>query len=54
MLRHLVEGKSDREIAELLVISPRTVMRHVTAILGKLGVSSRTAAATVAIRRNIV
>ena len=29
-------------------------MRHVTGILNKLGVSSRTAAATLAIRRNIV
>ena len=29
-------------------------MRHVTSILNKLGVSSRTAAATVAIRRGIV
>jgi predicted ATPase/DNA-binding CsgD family transcriptional regulator len=32
---------SDREIAEVLSISPRTVNTHVTSILGKLGVSSR-------------
>lgn len=54
VLRLLVEGKSDREIAEELFISPRTVMRHVTGILTKLDVPSRTAAATVAIRRRIV
>lgn len=54
VLRLLVEGKSDREIAEALFISPRTVMRHVTAILTKLDVSSRTAAASVAIRNTLV
>jgi DNA-binding NarL/FixJ family response regulator len=54
VLRLLVEGRSDREIAEALSISPRTVMHHVTAILGKLEVSSRTAAATLAQREAIV
>jgi DNA-binding CsgD family transcriptional regulator len=54
VLRLLVEGKSDREIGEALSISPRTVMRHVTNILDKLGVPSRTAAATTAIRLGIV
>jgi DNA-binding CsgD family transcriptional regulator/predicted negative regulator of RcsB-dependent stress response len=54
VLRCLIEGESDREIAAELGISPRTVMRHVTGILNKLGVASRTAAATVAIRQQIV
>lgn len=54
VLRLLVEGRSDREIAEALFISPRTVMRHVTGILTKLDVPSRTAAATRAIREGIV
>ncbi len=54
VLRLLVEGKSDREIADALGISPRTVMRHVTGILDKLGVSSRTAAATLAVRHGLV
>ena len=35
------EGMSDAAIAKHLVISRRTVEHHVTAILGKLGVSSR-------------
>jgi DNA-binding CsgD family transcriptional regulator len=54
VLRLLVDGKSDREIGAELFISPRTVMRHVTGILDKLNVSSRTAAATLAVREGIV
>jgi DNA-binding CsgD family transcriptional regulator/tetratricopeptide (TPR) repeat protein len=54
VLRLLVEGKPDREIAAALFISPRTVMRHVTSILDKLNVSSRTAAAAAAIRQGII
>jgi DNA-binding NarL/FixJ family response regulator len=53
VLRLIVEGLSDREIAERLFISPRTVMRHVAGIFNKLGVNSRTAAATWAVRRDI-
>ena len=41
MLRLLVESRTDREIAEALYISPRTVSWHVGAILAKLGVTSR-------------
>ena len=37
----LARRLTDREIAETLVISPRTVTTHVAAILGKLGVTSR-------------
>lgn len=54
VLGHLVEGKTDREIADDLFISPRTVMRHVANILNKLDVSSRTAAATFAVRHDLV
>lgn len=54
VLRQLVDGKSDREIAAALFISPRTVMRHVAAILAKLNVPSRTAAATRAVREGLV
>lgn len=53
VLRLIVDGKSDREIAAELFISHHTVMRHVSNILGKLGVESRTAAATYAIRHNL-
>lgn len=53
VLRLLAEGASDREIAERLFISPHTVMRHVAAILRKLEVTSRTAAATWAVRHGV-
>ena len=35
------QGKSDPEIAEILVISPKTASVHVTNIKGKLGLESR-------------
>ena len=54
VLRLLVEGRSDRQIAAALSISHRTVMRHITHLLAKLDVESRTAAATQAVRRGLV
>lgn len=41
VLRLLVESRTDREIAEALFLSPRTVSWHVSTILGKLGAASR-------------
>jgi DNA-binding CsgD family transcriptional regulator len=51
ILRGITEGKTNREIAATLFISPRTVSWHVENILAKLGVESRTAAAIRATRR---
>jgi DNA-binding NarL/FixJ family response regulator len=45
VLRLLAEGRTDREIAEALTISPRTVETHVGGILRKLGVTRRAEAA---------
>jgi DNA-binding NarL/FixJ family response regulator len=42
----VAEGLSNREIAERLVISKRTVDAHVEHIFGKLGISSRVRLAT--------
>jgi predicted ATPase/DNA-binding CsgD family transcriptional regulator len=49
----LAEGQSDREIGKALFISPRTVHGHVTHVLAKLGVESRTSAAAFAIRHGL-
>ncbi|HXQ95950.1 MAG TPA: LuxR C-terminal-related transcriptional regulator, partial [Candidatus Acidoferrales bacterium] len=50
----LAEGRSNREIAQRLFISERTVAVHVGNILAKLGVAGRVEAATVALRLGLV
>ena len=54
VLALLAEGYTNRRIAEDLFISESTAGVHVSNILGKLGVSSRTEAATVAARLGLV
>jgi DNA-binding CsgD family transcriptional regulator/tetratricopeptide (TPR) repeat protein len=54
VLHLLATGMSDREIAESLAISYRTVTNHVGSILAKLDVPTRTAAAALAVRRGLV
>jgi len=54
VLRHLVAGKTDREIAEALIIGIRTVQTHVSHLFTKLGVNARAEAAAVAVRRGLV
>ena len=54
VLRLIVAGHSNREIATLLYISEGTVKTHVNHILMKLGVSDRTQAVTTALRRGLV
>jgi DNA-binding NarL/FixJ family response regulator len=46
----LATGRSDKEIADSLFITRRTASKHVSAILAKLGVPSRAAAAAFAAR----
>lgn len=41
VLEHVAAGRTNRQIAEALSISPTTVRRHIEHILGKLGASSR-------------
>jgi predicted ATPase/DNA-binding CsgD family transcriptional regulator len=53
VLRLLADGKSDREIAAALSLSTRTVGWHVSHLLAKLGVESRTAAAAFALRHGL-
>jgi DNA-binding CsgD family transcriptional regulator/tetratricopeptide (TPR) repeat protein len=54
VLALLVEGHTNRRIAEELFISESTAGVHVSNILGKLGVATRTEAATVAARLGLV
>ena len=53
VLRLLAAGHSDRQIAAALSISRKTAGNHVASILAKFGVESRTAAATLAVRRGL-
>ena len=53
VLALLAEGRTDRQIAEALFISPRTVAMHVSSILAKLGVPNRGGAAAVAHRHRL-
>jgi predicted ATPase/DNA-binding CsgD family transcriptional regulator len=54
VLRLVAQGLSDTQVAEQLVISPRTVNWHLTSIYSKLGVSSRSAATRYALENHLV
>jgi len=54
VLRLVASGKSNREIASILVISEHTVARHLQNIYAKLGLSSRTAATAFAFEHELV
>jgi len=54
VLRLLVVGRSNREIATLLYISPKTASVHVSHILAKLGVANRVEATAAAYRLGLV
>jgi DNA-binding NarL/FixJ family response regulator len=53
ILRLIAEGHANKEIAGRLVISERTARTHVSNILRKLGLSSRTQAALLAVREGL-
>jgi DNA-binding NarL/FixJ family response regulator len=54
VLRRIVAGRSNKEIASDLNISEATVKTHINSLLSKLGVTDRTQAATTALQRGIV
>ena len=51
VLYWVVQGKTNRDIGEILGTSPRTVTKHLEHVFEKLGVETRTAAASLAIAR---
>lgn len=53
VLRLVADGYTDRMVAETLVISPRTVNRHLSNIFTKLSVPGRAAAVALAIRQEL-
>ena len=54
VLRELVTGKNNAQIAKELFISPETVKKHVSSILGKTGMENRVQAAVQAVRSGLV
>jgi DNA-binding NarL/FixJ family response regulator len=54
ILALIAQGHANRTIAEKLVISERTARTHVSNVLGKLQLSSRTQAALLAIREGLI
>jgi ATP/maltotriose-dependent transcriptional regulator MalT len=54
VLKLIADGSTNREIANALVISERTVARHLSNIFTKLGVASRTAAGAYAFKHDLV
>ena len=50
VLEALCQGMSNKEIAEVLFVSPETIKSHVSTVIGKLGVKDRTQAVISAIR----
>ena len=54
VLRHLVDGNRNRDIAEKLFIAEETVKAHMRHIMVKLGANDRTQALTIALRRGVI
>jgi NarL family two-component system response regulator LiaR len=54
VLALMTQGLNNKEIAERMVVSPSTAKSHVSSILSKLGVSSRTEAVALALQKNLV
>ena len=54
VLQLVAQGLTNEEVAERLVISPRTVDTHLTSIYSKIGVSSRSAATRYAMEHHLI
>ena len=54
VLRLVAQGLTNEQVAQRLLISPRTVDTHLTSIYSKIGVSSRSAATRYAMQHHLV
>ena len=54
VLRLVAKGKSNKEIADTLIVSEKTIKTHVSNILSKLHLADRTQAAIYALRQRLV
>jgi NarL family two-component system response regulator LiaR len=54
VLKLVARGYSNQRIADVLIISPKTAKTHVSNILSKLGLASRTQAAVYALKEKLV
>jgi len=54
VLRLVAQGLSDAQVAQILVVSPRTVNAHLRSIYSKLGITSRHAAALFALQHQLL
>ena len=54
VLSLMIEGLNNKQIAEKLTVSPSTIKSHVSNILGKLEVTSRTEAVILALKNHII
>ena len=51
MLHWVIKGKTNRDIGDILGMSPRTVNKHLEHVFEKLGVETRTAATNLALSK---
>ena len=54
VLKLIAEGRTTKEVADILVISPRTVEGHKTNLMAKLGIHNRTELVKYALRKGII
>jgi DNA-binding NarL/FixJ family response regulator len=54
VLRLVAQGLSDAQVAQILVVSPRTVNAHLRSIYSKLGITSRHAATLFALQHQLL
>ncbi len=54
VLQYVAEGKTNKEIAQILMITHHTVKAHVASIIRKVGVKNRLDAALIAVTKGII